>query len=305
MNRIDVSNVVDRLLRGAAPERANDLAALWGTGPDRVHLNDAGAFDIGAIFGVIQATEITLREIWLLSFAAWRAIQAYSDIIWLLAQEGRPFVRDQVAAMHEQAEADAAFDAALAKARELRENGDLDSFAWPTDIPKPAIDNQFGNPQDEAAFHLACIAGAYIFLHEIQHVLFQRSGNAPRDPLAEELECDRFARHFLFDRIDEYARQHGVPVEQVRSKRALGIAVAKTILLELTPLAQWEGSAMHPPVAARIKSFLGDLGGPVTEHFWISVASFLAAMCRVRGRLPAQIAFKSPQEVALALADCL
>jgi hypothetical protein len=109
----------------------------------------------------------------------------------------------------------------------------------------------------------------------------------------------------LFDRIDEYARKHGLTAEQVRSKRALGIAVAKTILLELTPLEQWKGSATHPPVAARVKSFLGDLGGPVTERFWVSVAPFLAAMCRVRGRLPAQIAFKSPQELALALADCL
>jgi hypothetical protein len=188
MNRIDVSSVVDRLLRGAAPERADDLARLWGTGPDRVHLNDEGAFDIGAFFEAIQASEITLREIWLLSFAAWRAIRAYSGVIWLLAKAGRSFVRDEIAVMHGQPEADAAFDAALAKAREL---------------------------------------------------------------------------------------------------------------------AQWQGSATHPPVAARVKSFLGDLAGPVTERFWVSVASFLAAMCRVRGRLPARIAFGSPQELALALADCL
>ena len=304
-NRIDVSTVVNLLLRGAAPERAGDLATLWGTGPDRVHLNDASAFDIGAIFGAIQATEITLREIWLLSFAAWRAIQAYSGVIWLLAQAGRPFVRDEVAAMHGQAEADAAFEAALAKARELRDGGDLDSFDWPTDIPEPTIENRFGNAQDQMAFELACIAGAYIFLHEIQHVLFERNGNAPPDPVAEEMECDRFARRFLLDGVEEFARQQREPAELVRSKRALGIAVAKTIILELTPLAQWEGSATHPSVAARVGAFLEDLGGPVTERFWISVASFLAAMCRVRGRLPAEISFESARELALALADCL
>lgn len=177
MNRIDVSKIVDLLLRGAAPERAGDLAALWGTGADRVHLTDSGGFDIGAIFGVIGTTEITLREIWLLSFAAWRAIQAYSGIIWYLGQRERAFIRDEVAAAHGQAEADTDFDTVLAKARELREGGDLDSFAWPKDIPAPAIDNKFDDPQDEAAFNLAWIAGAYIFLHELQHILFQRAGN--------------------------------------------------------------------------------------------------------------------------------
>jgi hypothetical protein len=305
LNRTDVSKIVDYLLRGAAPERANDLIALWGAVPDRAHLTDADRFDIGAIFGVIETTEITLREIWLLSFASWRAIRAYSGIIWLLCQGNQPFVRDDVAVAPGQAQADAAFDALLARARELREDGNLDFFVWPSGVPAPTIDNKFDNQQDQAAFDLACIAGAYIFLHEIQHVLFQRNKNAPPDLHDEELECDRFARHFLLDEVDEYAREHSVSAEKVRSKRALGIAVAKTILLEVTPLANWQGGNTHPAVALRVKSFLKDLGGPVTDDFWISVDSFLAAMCRVRGRLPAQITFNSPRELAFALAGCL
>jgi hypothetical protein len=63
LNRTDVSKIVDPLLRGAAPERANDLIALWGAVPDRAHLTDADRFNIGAIFGVIETTEITLRAL--------------------------------------------------------------------------------------------------------------------------------------------------------------------------------------------------------------------------------------------------
>jgi len=82
-------------------------------------------------FGVIQTTEITFRQIWRLSFAAWRAIEAYSGIIWCLTQAGLPFNWDKVAVLHGQAAADGAFDAALSKASELREGGNLDSFEWP------------------------------------------------------------------------------------------------------------------------------------------------------------------------------
>jgi hypothetical protein len=134
---MDVSKVLDFLIRGAAPERAAELATLWGTGEKRARLIDAPGFDIGAAFGVIQTTEITLRQIWLLSFGAWRAIEAYSGVIALLTTAHVPFNPDEVAASHGQAAADAAFDAVLTKARELRDAIDLDSFSWPPNIPVP------------------------------------------------------------------------------------------------------------------------------------------------------------------------
>jgi len=304
VNRIDVSKFVDLLLTGAAPERRDELTEFWGTGADRVHLTDGRGFDIEEIFGVIKTTEITLREIWILSFAAWRAIEAYSGIFFLLTGIG-VFKRDEVASLPGQAAADAAFDTVVAKALELRKCENLDSFEWPKDIPQPTPDNTFSKKSDLGAYNLACIAAAYIFLHEIRHVLFARENSRPLDRHAEELECDKFARRFLLEKIDEYAFTSGEPAEQVRSKRALGIAVGKTVILEVTPLAAWLGTDTHPPVRLRVHSFLEDLGGTVTERFWISVASFLAATCRSHGRLPSEIKFKSARELALALADCL
>jgi len=256
-------------------------------------------------FGVIQTTEITLREIWLLSFAAWRAIEAYSGIIWCLTYGGLPFNWDEVAALDGQQAADDAFDAALSKARDLRDGGNLNSFEWPREIPEPAVENTFSNIHDAAAFQLACIAAAYIFLHEIQHVQFGNEGNRPSDPCIEELECDRCARSFLFEKIDVYAQQSGEPVESIRAKRALGIAVAKTILLEVTPLTLWAGTDSHPAVGLRVKSFLEDLAAPATDSFWIGVASFLAATCRSRGRLPPRINFGSARELAFLLVELL
>jgi hypothetical protein len=88
-------------------------------------------------------------------------------------------------------------------------------------------------------------------------------------------------------------------------RRALGIAVAKTIILEVTPLALWEGTDRHPAVGLRVQSFLEDLGGPVTDRFWISVASFLAAICCSRRRLPPQITFGTARELAFSLVELL
>ncbi len=303
MNRIDVSKAADVLIRAAAPERVDELSGLWGTGPDRVHLVDEGAFDIKEMFGLIQVTEIALRQIWLLSSAAWRAIRAYGGLFWYLNVARQPFERDVIAALHGQAEADAAFDALLAKARALREGGNLDRFEWPADVPEPTPENIFTNRHDEAAFNLACIAGAYVFLHEIRHARFSKEGGRPADPRAEELECDRFARRFLLEKADAYARDNGKPIEDVRAKRALAIAVAKTVIMEVQD--HWESTATHPAVGVRVRSFLEDVPQPVREWFWLCSASFFAAICRTRGRLPPRIDFVSARDLALAFADRL
>jgi hypothetical protein len=214
-----------------------------------------------------------------------------------------PFNRDEVAGARGQAEADAAFDQLLAQSRAFRDAAGIDTLPWPQGVPEPSEDNQFSNAQDKAAYDLLCTAGAYIFLHEIQHVRFEKEGNKPADPRVEEFACDRFAQRFLLDKVD--VKQSDESGENIRAKRALGIVVAIVLILEVTPAESWAGSNMHPPVSARVKCFLENLQEPMTEWFWISLASFLAAMCRSRGRLPAQISFSSARELAWRLTHCL
>ena len=57
---------------------------------------------------------------------------------------------------------------------------------------------------ERATIDLIKIATAYVFLHEIRHVIFQADGDRPPDPRDEELECDIFARNFLMERIPDY-----------------------------------------------------------------------------------------------------
>lgn len=306
MARLDVSNAIDLLIRAAAPERAPELPHTWGDQANRAHLTDGPGFDIGALFGLVQVTEGALRQLWLLGFASWRAIQAYSGVIWLLQHSHRAFNRDEIAASHGQAAADAAFDALIAKAREFRDASESDAIAWPPGVPEPTEKNDLADPQQKAAFDLLCIAAAYIFLHEIQHVRFGKGEDArPSGPVEEEQACDLFAREYLIDGIDAYVSETGEPVELVLAKRALGIAVAKVLIMEVTPPQLWSGSGTHPSVGERVRVFLGGLSKPLTDNFWISVASFLAAICRSRGLLPDEVPFSSARELALKLAAIL
>jgi hypothetical protein len=302
MNRIDVSKAADVLIRAAAPERLDELSQLWGTGPDRVHLIDKGAFDINEVFGLIQVTEITLRQIWLLSFAAWRAIQAYGGLFWYLNLARRPFDRDVIAALHGQAEADAVLMPCLRKracfAREgisIRLNG-LRTSRSPRQRTSSAIGMMRRRSISPASL-------ALIFLHEIRHARVSKEGDRPSDPRAEELEFDGFARRFLLEKADVYALDCRKPVEDVRAKRALAIAVAKTVIMEVQD--HWETTAAHPAVGVRVRSFLEDVAEPVRDWFWHGSASFFAAICRSRGRLPPRIDFASARDLALALANRL
>lgn len=304
-SRLDVSRAVETLLNAAAPEQAEELTRLWGQHEDRVHLTDKPSFDIGAWFGVVQATELTLEQVWLLGFASWRAIQAYSGVIWLLDYCHAPFNRDQVSATHGQVEADRDFDTLLQMVRELRDPQRFQGREWPSGIPRPTTTNQFADPQHRAAYELACISGAFIFLHELQHVLFERDGNAPATVVEEEAACDLFARNFLMQSTERYASESQQDAAMVKSKRALGIMVAKMLMLEISPLEQWSSGSDHPAVGERVRAFLADVPTDVTGHFWLAASSLLAAMCRSRGRLPENIQFNGCRDLTIQLAGCL
>lgn len=299
MDRLDISKFVDALINGAAPERHPELSSVLGEHEGRVHLTNQPGFDIGVLFGIVQITECTLRQIWLLGFASWRAIQAYSGVLWLLNHDGLPFCRDEVAECDGQAKADAAFDDLISQAQKLR---DLDEDEWPRDVPLPENHGTLSDAQDIAAYDLVCISAAYIFLHEFQHARFSDE-DRPDDPIEEERACDRFAQEYLLGKVADYAKQTGEPAEKVLGKRALGIAVAKFLILEVTPDDRWPESETHPSVGERVALFLQSLNTELDENFWIGVGSFLAAICRTRNLLPEKIEFSGPRELVFELAE--
>lgn len=305
MSRIDISHAVEVLLIAAAPERSEELKSLWGKHEERVHLTDSPELDIGAWFGIIQVTKVTLDQVWLLSFAAWRAIQAYSGVIDHLDDCHAPFDKEQVAAINGQAKADADFDDLLVMVRTFRETQESSNRDWPTSVPQPTITNDFTDRQDRAAYELACISGAFIFLHEVKHIAFKSDNNAPASAIEEEIACDLFARNFLMQSADKYAFDSGQDVAKVKAKRALGIMFAKMLMLEISPLEKWSSAGGHPAVGDRVRALLADVPQDVADYFWLATSSLLIAMCRSRSSLPHRISFNGCKDLANQLAGYL
>lgn len=88
----EVSELVLALLRGAIPERSEELAALWRHALNFDVIQDKPGFEIkGGGFGSVVFTPRTLHQIWLLGFAAWRAFEAYGGILQALPALGLPY----------------------------------------------------------------------------------------------------------------------------------------------------------------------------------------------------------------------
>src|SRR6516165_1906997 len=80
---------IDRLISAAAPERLCELASLWEKySPQFILRSDQPHFTLEVAFGTVTFTNNSLLQIWLLGFGAWRAVEAYADIIRCCAATG-------------------------------------------------------------------------------------------------------------------------------------------------------------------------------------------------------------------------
>jgi hypothetical protein len=183
----------------------------------------------------------------------------------------------------------------FAAVAELRHSDNLASLTWPADVPPPGTES-FSVP-DKAAFDLICIATAYAFLHELKHVAFAKDGDAPTDPVAEEIACDGFAREFLLSGVPAFAAQIGKPVDEVLAKRIAAIALAAFVVFEETPPEAWGGSDSHPSVAERLKDVFATVAIPPTAYPWNIGAALVLAKLRASGRPCPQLTF--PNEKTL------
>ena len=145
-----------------------------------------------------------MAQVWILGFAAWKALEAYCPFLIL----HREIVASGISDAPGQAEVESAFEDALKRADDLRTAASIETFTWPAHIPAPNAPP----PQDmteRAVVDLIRIAGAYVFLHKIRHVIFSADGNRPQDNHTEEIACDRFARDLLLERIGDYCAASG------------------------------------------------------------------------------------------------
>ena len=299
----DVSKAIDVLLEGVVPERVAELKATWGEQQDRVRLQDGGGFLVHQVYGTVQVNELALKLIWLIGFTAWRAVDAYAGILWALQITHQAFDPSALSSLSGQSEADAAFDLAMSRVRDLSSSQTIADFEWPADVPFPSEDVRLRDRREHAIFDLVCMAGGYIFLHEIRHSQLWRDGLNPEQAVVEETQCDDYAREIMLGKAKEYAEANGYPEDLVRAKRTIGVLFAKLIILTITPKKSWSGSDDHPAVKDRIKGVLRGVSDPVPDWFWSTCAALLAAFARHYGVIDKPIPFASNQELAMALCD--
>ncbi len=307
---MDVSDAVDSLFAGAVPERIEELRGLWGEHADRVRLLAVDRFLIQMGFGSVQISELALRQIWITGYAAWRAVNAYNVPLALASLtmssadrgEWRRIYADVAAREDEFAE----LFGAIRGIAEAAKFGNIDTFPWPAGVPNPEYGLKITDPGLKGAFDLVCMAGAYVFAHEVRHYIYEAQNNSPQHLLEEETECDRWALALMLDRASDYAVDNGWKPDLVRAKRILGVIIAQLAILAITPRTSWDHSDGHPPVCNRIRSVLDAATDPVPTWFWTTIASMLLGFASQSGVLVETIPVTSDmRELAYTLCDRL
>ena len=287
MNQNDVTIPVYEMIVESAPERQSELDELWRQySPTFMRASDKPGYQMeGGAFGMILFTERTAAQMWIIGFAAWRALEAYCPYSFLRIAITPDAMADDAGL----ADAEQAVSDALQKARELKEIQSLKAFAWP-DIPLPGATPPI-TTKDRAVVDLIKIGTAFSFLHEVQHEIFKTSSDCPEAATKEEYECDKFARDFLLERVSEYSTDTQQDRQGVLNKRIMGILLGAFVILEVTPETRRGGTEKHPPVADRVRKLILEPNYHASEHVWVYGCSLLLAKLREEAKLPACISF--------------
>ncbi|MCW8087713.1 phage exclusion protein Lit family protein [Sabulicella glaciei] len=286
------------LMKGAVPERADDIDSLWARyDPDVVLSDDSRHITLNACKERITVSAKTMDVFWLIGFSGWRAIECYSPHV-VISAAGGGTVADLMRADEELGEVERAYKERIAAVQDLIAAPDATSSPWPPDLPRPSADREaMEDMQYKSAFDLSCLAAAFTYFHEFRHVMLDRDNERPGDLREEEMACDVWARSFLTAHLAQYALKNGHIYQDVLRKRSMGLAVAALILHEITPLWEQGGNCQYFSLADRLHALLDNTPLPANDHFWIFAASLLIGILRQR-----HIAINAPQSGARELA---
>ena len=297
--------IVLHLLRGAVPERADDISGLWRQYGHAVEVAPSSkGVTMNADAKRIQFDTKTIDLFWLLGFSSWRAIEVYAPALVVTTSSGMPL--DQALSVDaERGHYEFDYKQRIAAAQSLITAEQTSEISWPADIPQPSADrNGLGDVQHVAAFDLVALALAFALLHEFQHVMFCADESAPSTLPEEEIACDAYARTFMTSGLAAYAKKHKHDFAQVQQKRAMGITLAAVIIHAMTPShAQW-GNRQYPPIAERMTAMISGYTLPADSSFWAFTACLLIALMRQENR-PLDIVAHSNKEMVEMLLDRL
>ncbi len=297
--------IILHLLRGAVPERADEISGLW---REYGHAIEVAPSTKGVTMNAdatrIQFDTKTIDFFWLFGFSAWRAIEVYSPALVLATITGMPL--DQALDVDaERGPFELDYKQRIASAQSLIAADQTADIPWSADIPEPTSDREsLGDVQHMATFDLVAFALTFSLLHEFRHVMYCADNSAPSTLPEEELACDTYARDFMTSGLAAYAKKHGHNFAEVQQKRAMGIALAAVIIHAMTPTHAHWGNRQYPPIAERLTAMISGYSLPAGSPFWLFAACLLIALMRQENR-PLDIVANSNQEMVQILLDRL
>lgn len=268
-------NAVKKVIIASAPERENELLQMWDEHQPQINqIDDKTGFTFEAgSFCLVLFNHKTMCQIWLFGFAAQYSLNLYLPYLLLSQFTGMLFSPSDISTQEEALEINEKIFKLFASIKELKDVEKIEDIEWPDDVPRP----EGGKPKDvngSMVFDLLCIASAYCFLHELKHVQFSNMGQK-NDPIQEEHECDKYARDFLLDKIEDYSRSTGFDLGLLKNKRGMAMALATILLFIITPENLWRGSSSHPSIVSRIKELVNSLSISDNDYFWSYLSCLL------------------------------
>jgi hypothetical protein len=304
-DEISESAIVLNLLRGAVPERADEISALWKQFAPAVEVAaSAAGTTMNANRHRISFDTKTIDLFWLIGFSAWRSIEVYSPA--LVISISSDLTIDQALTLDEKlATFEREYKERMQAAASLISATSTSAINWPPDVPRPQTDRDgFSNPQDKVAFDLTALALAFAVLHEFNHVRLLTERSQPDTLPEEELACDIWARDFMTANLARYAQAHGHSYGEVSQKRAMALALAAVTIHAMTPTAAQWGNSQYPPLSDRIQAIVAGFNLAPDSWFWLFAACLLVGVMRQEHR-SLDIAGQTPRALFEALIDRL
>lgn len=271
------------LFKGVIPEQIDEIVSLLKKHSVNFRrIGDKSGFYLNAgAFGAVQFTQRSLRQLWLFGHAGRQALHCYAGLIHIAKSLNIKFDLDEINQLSKQDAEDKKISKLLNALVDLMACENEADFTWPDDIPLPE-DGKSKNIELSVVFDLVLIATAYVFLHELKHVIFSAENNALENPLDEEMQCDEFATEVILRDVQLYAKQSGDPEETVKMKRSMGIALGAAFFAIATPHELLAGSKTHPAVHRRWSATLASSPLEENSYFWLYFASLAIAILKHR-----------------------
>lgn len=271
---METTNLVMNLFKGVIPERVEEVDQLRKDYLQQAReVSDQRGFNLSAgAFSIIQYTRRSLCQIWLFGYAGKQALNCYSSPIALMYENKITFSLSELYSVEDQKQEYMLLKKHLDDIKAINKASFESDVCWPAYIPTPE-DGRPSDVENAAAFDLIIMATAYIFLHELKHVIFTVDGNAPNDPKVEEYECDEYAKFLMTSNIQQYVKTTNEDENKVRMKRMMGISLASAFILFTTGKNGLAGTCDHPSVWSRWRKTIDAVNLPNNDHFWLYFSS--------------------------------